>query len=174
MLLISNNKTSTAAAAMDVHVGYFQDTIPGMAHFCEHMLFLGTEKYPEEGSYSQFLISNGGTWNAFTRSENTNYFFSVNSEKFMEALDIFAQFFIGPLFTESAVNREINAVNAEFELTRGVPDWRFIFIMQDIADQRSEYSRCDESFSTFCSSYYAQLAIQSVLNMLYKLCSVIR
>ena len=147
VLLISNNKTSTAGAAMDVHSGFFQDTLPGMAHFCEHMLFLGTEKYPEEGSYSQFLTSNGGTWNAFTRSEYTIYFFSVNSEKLTEAADIFAQFFIAPLFTESAVNREINAVNSEFELTKGVPDWYFISIMNDVADPKSEYSRYDQSFS---------------------------
>jgi len=158
VLLISNNKTSTAGAAMDVHSGFFQDTLPGMAHFCEHMLFLGTEKYPEEGSYSQFLTSNGGTWNAFTRSEYTIYFFSVNSGKLMEAADIFAQFFIAPLFTESAVNREINAVNSEFELTKGVPDWYFISIMNDVADPKSEYSRYDQSFS---------------IDLLYKLMCVI-
>lgn len=27
----------------------------GLAHFCEHMLFLGTEKYPEENEYSKYL-----------------------------------------------------------------------------------------------------------------------
>ena len=153
VLLISNNETSTAGAAMDVHSGFYQDTLPGIAHFCEHMLFLGTEKYPEEGSYSQFLISNGGIWNAFTRPEYTIYFFSVNSEKLMEAADIFAQFFIAPLFTESAVNREINAVNSEYELTKGIPDWYFISIMQAVADPGSEYSRCDQSISQLLLLY---------------------
>ncbi|KAJ0170064.1 hypothetical protein K1T71_014670 [Dendrolimus kikuchii] len=34
---------------MDVNVGYLSDPeeLPGLAHFCEHMLFLGTKKYPE-------------------------------------------------------------------------------------------------------------------------------
>ncbi len=34
-------------AAMNVHVGHFSDpeNIPGIAHFCEHMLFLGSSKY---------------------------------------------------------------------------------------------------------------------------------
>ena len=41
----------------DVGVGHFSDPeeIPGLAHFCEHMLFLGTEKYPDEGSYQVLM-----------------------------------------------------------------------------------------------------------------------
>ena len=37
--------------------GCFQDPVelPGLAHFCEHMLFLGTEKYPEEGLYKKVI-----------------------------------------------------------------------------------------------------------------------
>lgn len=40
--------------------------IPGLAHFCEHMLFLGTEKFPDENGYSSFLSKNGGSSNAAT------------------------------------------------------------------------------------------------------------
>jgi len=35
------------------------EELPGLAHFCEHMLFLGTEKYPVENEYSRFLSENG-------------------------------------------------------------------------------------------------------------------
>lgn len=51
-----------AAAAMDVNVGHFSDPkdLPGLAHFCEHMLFLGTSKYPDEASYTNYLSSHGG------------------------------------------------------------------------------------------------------------------
>ena len=43
VLLVSDPDSMTAAAALDVHVGSLSDpkTIPGMAHFCEHMSFLG-------------------------------------------------------------------------------------------------------------------------------------
>ena len=46
ILLISDKDTDKAAAAMDVHVGHFSDPndIPGLAHFLEHLLFMGTEK----------------------------------------------------------------------------------------------------------------------------------
>ena len=41
-----------------VRVGSLSDPtdIPGLAHFCEHMLFYASEKYPEEDAYSRFLV----------------------------------------------------------------------------------------------------------------------
>lgn len=46
ILLCSDPSTNEAAVAMDVHVGATSDpaAVPGLAHFCEHMLFLGTKK----------------------------------------------------------------------------------------------------------------------------------
>jgi hypothetical protein len=50
VLLASDPKADTAAAALNVRVGHFSDPddVPGLAHFCEHMLFLGTKKFPQE------------------------------------------------------------------------------------------------------------------------------
>jgi hypothetical protein len=61
ILLCSDPSTTSAAASISVHVGACSDPIdiPGLAHFCEHMLFLGTELYPGEDSFSKFLSSNG-------------------------------------------------------------------------------------------------------------------
>lgn len=75
VLLISDKHARRAAAAMDVHVGSFSDPddVPGLAHFCEHMLFLGTEKYPSEEEYSNYLSAHGGSSNAYTDSEDTVY-----------------------------------------------------------------------------------------------------
>lgn len=94
------------------------------------MLFLGTEKYPDENSYSAFLSSSGGSSNAatypgifeelvrerfylmlspFCFPDLTKFYFDVVPAKFSEALDRFSQFFIAPLFTEGATMREINA-----------------------------------------------------------------
>ena len=79
VLLISDGNADKAAAAMDVAVGHASDPpeLPGLAHFTEHMLFLGTEKYPDEGSYQQFLQEHGGSSNAFTAFEDTNFYFDV-------------------------------------------------------------------------------------------------
>lgn len=44
------------------------------------MLFLGTEKYPDENSYSAYLNKHGGWSNAYTASEDTNYFFELQHD----------------------------------------------------------------------------------------------
>ncbi|OWY99758.1 Insulin-degrading enzyme [Phytophthora megakarya] len=100
---------------MDVHVGHQSDPeeLPGLAHFLEHMLFLGTAKYPDENSYKKFLSAHSGRSNASTSQMHTNFYFDVLSEHLHEALDRFSQFFISPLFTPGATQREMNAVNSE-------------------------------------------------------------
>ena len=74
VLLVSDETTDKSAAALDVHIGHMSDPVnlPGLAHFCEHMLFLGTEKFPDENEYSKFLSQHGGSFNAFTSSDHTN------------------------------------------------------------------------------------------------------
>ncbi|XP_010554834.1 PREDICTED: insulin-degrading enzyme-like 1, peroxisomal isoform X2 [Tarenaya hassleriana] len=115
VLLISDPETDKCAASMDVSVGSFSDPegLEGLAHFLEHMLFFASEKYPDEDSYSKFITEHGGSTNAFTSIEQTNYHFDVNADCFEEALDRFAQFFIKPLMLADATMREINAVDSE-------------------------------------------------------------
>jgi len=52
-ILVSDPSTEKGAASMNVHVGSFSDppSVPGLAHFLEHMMFLGTQKYPDEARY---------------------------------------------------------------------------------------------------------------------------
>ncbi|CAI5492294.1 unnamed protein product [Closterium sp. Naga37s-1] len=115
-----------AAAAMDVRVGSLSDPddAPGLAHFLEHMLFYASEKYPIEDSYSDFLNKHSGRSNAYTAAENTNYQFDVAAEFLDEALDRFAQFFICPLMSADATNREINAVHSEHTKNLISDPWR--------------------------------------------------
>lgn len=68
--LISDPDTPTAGAALSVDVGSWDDgaMFPGMAHACEHFLFLGTQKFPDEDAYERYLRENGGMSNAYTAS----------------------------------------------------------------------------------------------------------
>ena len=126
VVLISDKNADKAAAAMDVNVGHASDPadLPGLAHFLEHMLFLGTEKFPDEGHYQAFLQERGGSSNAYTDFEHTNYYFDVLYPHLHEALDIFAQFFLCPLFTESMTARELNAVDSENSKNLQNDAWR--------------------------------------------------
>lgn len=116
VVLISDPAADMAAASLDVAVGSGKDpeTREGLAHFLEHMLFLGTEKYPDAASYQAFISAHSGSHNAYTAFENTNYFFTIDPQYLNEALDRFSQFFIAPLFTEAYVDREKHAVHSEF------------------------------------------------------------
>ena len=124
--LLSDPKFNVAAASMSVEVGSLQDpdARQGLAHFLEHMLFLGTEKYPDVDEYSTYLKTHGGYSNAYTAGDHTNYQFQVLPDGYEGALDRFAQFFISPLFTEEYTAREVNAVNSEYQKNIMNDGWR--------------------------------------------------
>ncbi|EQC33677.1 hypothetical protein SDRG_08781 [Saprolegnia diclina VS20] len=115
VLLVSDAATEKAAAALAVGVGHQADPphVAGLAHFLEHMLFLGTAKYPDETSYKTYLSAHGGRSNASTSAIATTFYFDVAPPHLHGALDRFAQFFIAPLFSASATSREMHAVDAE-------------------------------------------------------------
>lgn len=115
-ILVSDPDTDKAAASLDVAVGHASDpeNREGLAHLLEHMLFLGTEKYPRAGEYQEFIKDHGGSHNAYTTYGHTNYFFSVEASFLEDSLDRFAQFFIAPLFNNDLVKRERVIVDSEY------------------------------------------------------------
>ncbi|AXY44332.1 peptidase M16 [Halomonas sp. JS92-SW72] len=115
-LLVSDPEADKAAASMNVSVGSAQDPedLAGLAHFLEHMLFLGTEPFPEADAYQGFISRHGGTHNAFTAPQDTNYFFDIDPSALEGALDRFSQFFISPLFNADQLESERNIVHSEY------------------------------------------------------------
>ncbi|XP_051855664.1 nardilysin isoform X2 [Antechinus flavipes] len=109
-----------SAAALCVGVGSFADPddLPGLAHFLEHMVFMGSLKYPDENGFDAFLKKHGGSDNASTDCERTVFQFDVQRKYFKEALDRWAQFFIHPLMIRDAIDREVEAVDSEYQLAR--------------------------------------------------------
>ncbi|XP_048125258.1 insulin-degrading enzyme isoform X2 [Alosa alosa] len=142
-VLISDPTTDKSSAALDVHIGSLSDpsNISGLAHFCEHMLFLGTKKYPKENEYSQFLSEHAGSSNAFTSGEHTNYYFDVSHEHLEGALDRFAQFFLCPLFDESCKDREVNAVDSEHEKNLMNDAWRLFQLEKATGNPSHPFSK---------------------------------
>ena len=64
-----------SSVSIVVNAGSFNDPKhrPGLAHFLEHMIFMGSQKYPGENDFSDHINSNGGSSNAYTEYEYTNY-----------------------------------------------------------------------------------------------------
>ncbi len=143
VLLVSDPAANKAAAAMAVGVGSTSepDDRPGLAHFLEHMLFMGTEKYPDVDDYSRFLADNGGESNAYTAANRTVYFFDVKPDRLEPALDRFAQFFIAPRFDARYVEREKHAVNSEYLLKRKDDSRRVNAALKQAYNPKSPYAR---------------------------------
>ena len=146
VLLVHDPQAKKSAAAMDVRVGSLADPSEhqGLAHFLEHMLFLGTKKYPQVGDYGKYLAEFQGSRNAFVDREHTNYHFEVNHDGFQGALDRFAQFFIAPLFNAEFVERELNAVHSEHQKNLQNDYWRTRQVVRSL--YRAGHAR--RSFST--------------------------
>ena len=142
-ILISDDEADKSCAALDVHVGAALDPKPlyGTAHFLEHMLFMGTEKYPSENEYAEFITNNGGYNNAFTSLTDTNYHFECSNDAYEEALDRFAQFFISPLLGDSQTEREMKAVDSEYNMSLQNDAWRKFNLIQNIAHEDSQLRR---------------------------------
>lgn len=138
VVLVSDRETDQAAASLLVRAGSGNDPADrqGLAHFLEHMLFLGTQKYPDPGEYQEFVNAHGGSNNAYTGIDRTNYFFSVEPSSLEPALDRFAQFFIAPLFDPAYVEREANAVDSEYRMGLKDDSRREYDVLRELVDPR--------------------------------------
>jgi secreted Zn-dependent insulinase-like peptidase len=143
VLLISAPNADKAAAALDVNVGSRQDPAErqGLAHFLEHMLFLGTDKYPQADEYQDFISSHGGSHNAFTAFEHTNYFFDIDSAYLEPALDRFARFFVAPLFSAEYVEREKHAVDSEYQANIQSDAHRELDVMREVVNPQHPFAK---------------------------------
>ncbi|KAL0359528.1 UNVERIFIED_CONTAM: Insulin-degrading enzyme-like 1, peroxisomal [Sesamum angustifolium] len=143
------------AASMDVRVGSFSDPegLEGLAHFLEHMLFYASEKYPLEDSYSKYITEHGGSTNAFTSSEHTNYYFDVNPDCFEEAMDRFAQFFIKPLMSADATMREIKAVDSENQKNLLSDVWRMNQLQKYLSAKDHPYHKFSTALVTCAGAW---------------------
>ncbi|KAI0480517.1 ubiquitin carboxyl-terminal hydrolase-like protein [Xylariaceae sp. FL0804] len=153
-LLVHDPDTDKASAALDVNVGAFSDEkdMPGMAHAVEHLLFMGTKKFPQENDYNVYLSSHSGNSNAYTGACSTNYFFDIsakpsngeeatatNVSPLHGGLDRFAQFFIDPLFLASTVDRELRAVDSENKKNLQADQWRLNQLQKSLSNPNHPY-----------------------------------
>ncbi len=142
-LLIQDPSAQKSAAALAVNVGHFDDpeNREGLAHYLEHMLFLGTEKYPKIGEFQSFVSQHGGHNNAWTGTEHSCFFFDISPNNFEEALDHFSQFFIAPLFNEEALDKERQAVDSEYRLKLKDDMRRIYQVHKEVINQAHPFAK---------------------------------
>jgi len=143
VLIVSDKQADTASACLGVNVGSLSDPVEalGALHFLEHLLFMGTAKYPNESDYSNYISSHGGYSNAYTAATETVYYFQIDSGHLEPALDRFSQFFIAPLFDPSSTDRELNAVHSEHDKNVYNDSWRQHELLRAVVNPEHPISR---------------------------------
>nr|XP_027192392.1 nardilysin-like [Cicer arietinum] len=91
--------TILSAAAMCVGAGniHAPTEVQGVAHMLEHMLVMGSKKFPGTNEFDRYIDEHGGSSNEVTDVEYTCYYFEVDPKFLKGALKRFSQCFISPL-----------------------------------------------------------------------------
>ena len=94
-----------------------------------------------ENDYKSYLAAHGGRSNASTSMHMTTYKFEVLAPHAEKALDMFLQFFVAPLFTESGTGREVNAVDSENSKNLTADGRRRLQIFKALCDPDHYYTK---------------------------------
>lgn len=179
VILISNEKTNRSIVALTINIGSLYNNVEGIAHFLEHMLFMGCEKYYDRGENHFFSIINkhGGNSNAFTTNNFTSYYFTVDDEHLNETIEVFHNFFISPLFNNDSINREISAVHSEYEKNMSIENRKIEEILKELSKDNHPYKLFDcgnkttlnihdirEKLIDFYNSYYSSDFMKLVIS----------
>ncbi|KAJ9061098.1 hypothetical protein DSO57_1023997 [Entomophthora muscae] len=138
VLLVSDPHATKAEVALTVGSGANDDpdTIPGLAHLCEHLVVQGNGKNPGPNDFQDFLASHGGSFKSMTDRDFTRFYFNVDNWGLDEGLESFSRFFVDPKFDESVVEREAKAINYEFTMH---PQWSVPFEQAALAALNSSH-----------------------------------
>ncbi len=128
IVLVSDKDINKSSCSVGVGAGYLQDSFDGTAHFLEHLLFMGSEKYPQQNEYSSYIISSGGSYNAFTANDMTVYFLELDSNFLKKGIEMLSWFFAKPLLNMKNIESELEIINSEHEKNLLNDNW----IMDDL------------------------------------------
>jgi len=96
----------------------------GISHFIEHMLFKGSNKYPNARLISEAIEGVGGVFNASTGKELTHYSAKVPAEHALTVLEVLADMVHHPLFDSPEIEKERSVIIEELSSTRDEPqEW---------------------------------------------------
>jgi len=98
-----------AAGSHDVPLAW-----PGLAHFLEHLLFLGTERFPVSAGLMAYVQGHGGQVNARTNERTTDFFFELPTQAFAGGLERLSDMLAHPRMNPDEQLREREVLHAEF------------------------------------------------------------
>ncbi|CDG19052.1 pitrilysin [Xenorhabdus doucetiae] len=120
VLLVADEKAIKSLAAVSLPVGHMEnpDNQLGLAHYLEHMVLMGSKRYPQSGGFTEFLQKHGGSHNASTNANRTAFYLEVENGALAEAVDRLADALAEPLLDPVNADRERHAVDNEMTIAR--------------------------------------------------------
>ena len=92
----------------------------GLAHFCEHMTFKGTERRSALQVINA-LESVGGELNAFTNKEDTVFYAAVTKEHFTKAINLLTDIVFHSQYPQQEIDKEVEVICDEIESYNDTP-----------------------------------------------------
>ena len=86
----------------------------GLAHFCEHVTFKGTQTHTSTAIINK-LESVGGDLNAFTNKEDTVFYSAIPVEHFAKAVDVLSDIVFYSIFPQEEIDKEVEVICDEIE-----------------------------------------------------------
>jgi zinc protease len=117
----------------------------GFAHFFEHMMFRGTDKYPAE-EYLNILKTAGAKQNAYTTDDFTNYHIVFTKDDLEKVIEIEADRFMNLSYSEDVFRTEALAVKGEYLKNFSNPTSRAYERLRELAFDKHTYSHTTMGF----------------------------
>ena len=142
-LLINDPYTDFSVVELNVPNGSYTETVPGLAHFAEHMIGGGCENFPDIVPMYNPII--GGVLNAkeeaYTEGNIQKYFTTVPfGFLFEETINLLIDSFRYPFYKAEVVKKEIQAVNSEFYLRTNLLEYLLISIIQQLSNNKTSFN----------------------------------
>lgn len=127
----TTNRSSLTYFSASIRAGHFYDPkdCQGLAHLLEHMVFLGSRRLPGNNEIADLIKKLGGSVNAWTAGEYSNFHFSCLPQHQDIAISAFLDCLAYPLLKKEDIVREIQSIDAEFEFKKR-DDLRRLFQIQ--------------------------------------------
>ncbi len=141
IVLISDKQINKSTCCVGVGAGYLQDEYEGTAHFLEHLLFMGSEKYPESNEYPSYIQTCGGSFNAFTADNMTLYYLELDTSFFKKGVEMLSWFFKKPILDMGNIKSEKEIINSEHEKNLLDDMWIMDDIFKNFIKSGSKYTK---------------------------------
>ena len=148
VIIVATDYPEVVSVQIPVQTGSrneIEDGKSGFAHFFEHMMFRGTEKYPSQ-KYDNMLKNIGADQNAYTTDDYTNYHTTITKDGLETLLMLEADRFQNLSYDEADFKTEALAVKGEYLKNSANPFSKLHETIRDLAFKKHTYKHTTMGF----------------------------